>query len=302
MASKHSGHVIAGVDGSEAAARALEFGAVEADLRGTPLEVVCAVDVSPIPFAGSDTATASAITQTRNQVDRLVTETRECHPGLPVAGAVLLGRASDVLVNHSAVGQLLVVGARGRPTPERLLLGSVSLAVAAHATCPVVVVHERIEEPERIVVGTDGSATATAAVEFAFEEAERRALPLEVVSVVDPSMYGVAWFWAMMPPLDDLDRGAADAVEQEVGPLRSRHPEVSVRTDVVVGRPASVLIERTAPNTLLVVGSRGRGALRGTLLGSVSQNVLHHTNGPTVIVHPSGRGDVEQADLGRPEH
>lgn len=74
---------------------------------------------------------------------------------------------------------MLVVGARGIGSVRRVLLGSVSAALARHAQCPVTVVHttaatDAVTACKPVLVGVDGTRNSSAAIELAFEEASRR--------------------------------------------------------------------------------------------------------------------------------
>ena len=66
-----------------------------------------------------------------------------------------------------------------------------------------------------------------------------------------------------------------------------RYPEVDIKQELVRGRPAAALIERSQNAQLLVTGARGRGGFTGLLLGSVSQTVLHHAGCPVAVVRVS---------------
>ena len=75
----------------------------------------------------------------------------------------------------------------------------------------------------------------------------------------------------------------------------ANHHEVSISTEVAYGHPAKALIDESGPDRLLVVGSRGRGALSGIVLGSVSQACAQYARGPVVVV----RGSTPTAGTGR---
>ncbi len=62
---------------------------------------------------------------------------------------------------------------------------------------------------------------------------------------------------------------------------------VTVRSMVLAGHPAEVLVERARLGDLLVVGRRGGEGFPGLRLGSVTRQVLHHTDQPVAVI-PSG--------------
>jgi len=91
----------------------------------------------------------------------------------------------------------------------------------------------------------------------------------------------------MRPPLPDFDKvAAAEArrVAQWIQPWHDKHPQVAVAQSVTSDRPAAALIEAAKDATLLVVGSRGHGGFAGLLLGSVSQQVIHHAPCPVAVI------------------
>ncbi|MGY1735009.1 universal stress protein [Geodermatophilus sp. SYSU D00684] len=141
------------------------------------------------------------------------------------------------------------------------------------------------EEPGgRVVVGFDGSPAGRAAVVWALAAAERARTGLEVLTVLP---VGDAWEDAEL-----LDPARVDLVRSDVAAhvrdlLDERHAEVPVTTTVLPGRPVEELVARSADAGLLVVGSRGRGATRSTLLGSVALGCVPSARCPVVVVHPA---------------
>ena len=140
--------IVVGVDGSDAAARALEFAAAEAALRETRLRIVSAWEVPVMPVTAPpdlallpDPATLDALREVAQQVaDNASAKVNESHPSLQVEAVAAQGQPADALLAQSADAEFIVVGRRGLGGFKSLLLGSVSQQVVHHATCPVVVV------------------------------------------------------------------------------------------------------------------------------------------------------------------
>ena len=181
---------------------------------------------------------------------------------------------------------MLVVGNRGLGGFASLLLGSVSQQVATHATGPVVVVRGRADRPSgEIAVGVDGSASAQRALALGFDEAQRRGCGLLAVRSypVPAAPYAMD-----LPPLPyDLDaagRDAARTLDAALTPWRDKYPAVPVKALTEPGSPARTLVEVSSDAILIIIGSRGHGALVGGLLGSVGQQLLHHADCPVMIV------------------
>lgn len=275
--------VVVGVDERTQSERALDFAAWEARSLSARLDLVRGLEM---PFPSSHAAYIPYREAAHLWMSRLVEETRQRFPDLEVVGSAVAGSGKGALLDRAKDADLLVVGSRSRSTARSILLGSVSTAVAAHATCPVVVVRGTGDEGRRVVVGVDGSETGHAAAGFAFDEAARRGLPLEVVYVWSLEPYSAPGLWAAQMPVDEYLRDSEQLVKDELVEFRRRYPQVEVQVRVLYGHPAPVLADRSAGTALLVVGSRGRGGIAGLLLGSVSQGVLHHADCPVAVVHP----------------
>jgi nucleotide-binding universal stress UspA family protein len=137
----------------------------------------------------------------------------------------------------------------------------------------------------RIVVGVDGSDAAAAALRWALRRASRTGGSVEAVTGLStPVMTGYLEATVGYDPTV-LHDTAATAVQTALDDaIAVTGVDVPTSWQVVEGGAARVLIDAARDAALLVVGSRGRGALRGALLGSVSQQVAHHTPCPLVIV------------------
>ncbi|MFF2950058.1 universal stress protein [Kitasatospora sp. NPDC057965] len=146
-----------------------------------------------------------------------------------------------------------------------------------------------------VVVGVDGSPESLAALDWAAEEAARRELPLKVV---------LAWPTVVTPlavlGTVDLARRQADVTLRDAElRVRERWPELTVQAVQVPTDPVRALVDEVsgaqepdgAPAELLVLGSRGFGAVAGFLVGSVSQRVLARTDCPVVLVRRGEDGE-----------
>ena len=138
-----------------------------------------------------------------------------------------------------------------------------------------------------ILVAIDGSADADRALGHAIDLADSEHAKLTLFSAV-PAPPPYAYATPGAAALSDLDEQARAETDEIVRAALERVPnDVSV-TSVVTTEPAKpALLKQIAEggHDLVVMGSRGRGAVRSALLGSVSHHVLHHSDVPVLIVH-----------------
>lgn len=295
-----TGEIVVGIDGSEQSLGALRWAAREARRRGRPLRLVTAYSMPVFSGSGFDTgyATVDEAALARG-VEELLDHAADQVRGVGVElrATVETGDASGALVELSRTAELLVLGSRGRGGLLGRLLGTVSTAVPAHAKCPTGVVplswskeHLGPEElrstpalVDRVVVGSDGSAQARAAMLYAAEEARLLGVPLSVVCALPPVTGALAW----MPTAVDFEamhEDVARALDGGVAWLESWYPGLEIGAELADGPPVQVLVEQTRRNSLVVLGTRGRGGFAGMLLGSTSQGVLHNAAGPVLVV------------------
>ncbi len=295
------GAIVVGVDGSSTSDLALDWAVEEAARRVLPLHIIHAFSYG---YPLTDVGVGYAITGLRQLADRVrkdaVARARRAGPELVITWSEPAFRPAPALVEASETADTMVLGARGLSAARGVFMGSVSVQVAAHAHCPVVIVHDTPAQSVAgapVVVGVDGSEVSSTAIAYAFEQASSRRVGLTVVH---------AWW------MDNIEDTAAAAiwtvdwqtfakeeqalVAESLAGWEEKYPDVPVRRHSVRGLPVEALIRQSKNACLVVVGTRGRGGFGGLLLGSVSQGVMHRAQCPVAVVH----GQKAQPDWDNP--
>ncbi|GLX11412.1 universal stress protein [Microbispora sp. NBRC 16548] len=280
--------VIVATDGSPAAVAAVEWAAGDAARKGLPLRIVHAVDRLPYeltryPVVPSDDQLIRAGRRVLEEAEQAV---RETHPALRVTTALSEGEPVKVLRREAADGAEIVIGSRGHGGFAGMLLGSVSTHLAGQVPVPLVVVRPESSAPHGlIVVGVDGSDEAEAALTYAFEEARLRGCRLLGLYAWQLPVH--AYAPEITYDIDEVRQAQEEHVATVVATYRERYPDVDAEIRAVCAHPVPVLVEAAEKADLLVVGSRGHGAIGSVVLGSVSRAVLHHAGCPVAVVRPS---------------
>ena len=218
-----------------------------------------------------------------------VYEARVVAPRLEVEGDPVIGHPAAQLLLEADGAELVVLGSRGRGGFASLLLGSVSQRVATHAACPVVVVRGRGDAAEGpVVVGVDDSPAADRVIETAFDEASGRGCALTAVRAFLPALP----LWLVNVRATEVETPDQDAderarLEEQLAPWRAKYPETRVEVVLTHDSAAGALAEASKHAQLVVVGSRGHGAITGTLLGSAGLQLLHHAECPVYVARPT---------------
>lgn len=143
-----------------------------------------------------------------------------------------------------------------------------------------------------VIVGIDGSTGATAALEWALDEARTHRAPVRLICAFGGALtYGTLSMYGELPVPDlGIVRGATDKLLAEA----ARHaaelaPDVDVTTSACDGEVVPVLLDESRRASTMVLGSRRLGALGSAVLGSASTRVSARAACPVVVVRgPAG--------------
>jgi nucleotide-binding universal stress UspA family protein len=283
--------LVVGVDGSDGSLLAVDWAVDEAARLGLPMRLVYASlwerYEGAVP-SGSRERTSEQV-MADNTVGSAAERAHRRHPEVKVSTEVVPDEAMSALLREGHTAFALVIGVRGHGELTGLLLGSVSLAVAARAACPVIVVRGdeagRSGTHERILLGAGEPAVGEEAVRFAFREAEARKCALDVVrawrcpaheTADDPLLAG--------DPAHRHEERASALLDALLQHPMADHPGVRVRRSTVEGPARRVLLNRTAAADLVIVGARRRTGHFGLQLGRVAHTLLHHADCPVAVV------------------
>ncbi len=185
--------------------------------------------------------------------------------GVAFTPALRTGVPYRVIAEESRAADLVVMGRAGEAHGHEVTgVGSTVERVARVAPVPVLVTGLDYAKPERLLLGYDGSPSATRALHAVADLAEGLELPVGVVSVSE-----------------ELEQAEA-LVQEAAGYLAARG--VRVHTRAVGGDSGEQLIEMQQRVDLLAIGAFGRGRVRELLLGSTTELVLRRAIGPVLLV------------------
>lgn len=289
MQQEHDRAVVVGIDGSAAAAAALEWAADEAERRSVPLVIA---------YAGHLVHRGALIEATARSALR---EIRAYGQGLlsdAIATAVENRRLVDVrsdlreaaparlLIDLSEAASVLAVG-RGEEGPiARFVFGSVTQRVTEHAHCPVVVVgpDTPLSTTQTIVVGVSDSPGGQRAMQFACAEAAVRKAKVQAVrSWTELNWARLGFPFLLEAPFKSLQAGEQAVLDECVRAAHDAYPDLEI-TGLLTEQPAHVALEKAAHDAdLLVVGCRREEGSHLLRLGPLASWLLHHSPCPVAI-------------------
>lgn len=284
-------------DGSEDALAGAKRGIDVAVATGADVHVLSVVETSTFDGLTSttdgDELRTAMEAEAETAVEAVASMARE--RDLEVTTATERGNPFRVIGDYAdeAGVDAIAMGTKGRSGVGRVVLGSVTENVLRTASVPVLAVppaasdHElTVEAVENVLLPTDGSEAATAAVDWGIAIADAFDAMVHALHSVDTGR--VPTVVEPSEVLTDLERVGEDALETVRE--RAKAAGVSVTGTVANGPPARVIDDYVADGgaDLVVIGTHGRSGLERQLLGSVTENVVRAVDVPVWCVPTGG--------------
>lgn len=268
--------ILVPVDGSDSATAALEHALDVAARDGATVHLLYVADTNQPSLSTVGTEVVDALEEEGAGIVSSARE-RAAERGVSVVDEVVQGDPREVIVEAANADptDLVVMGTTGRHGLSEYLLGSVTEHVVTASETPVVTVRpadDVARYPYRnVLVPTDGSDHARAAVELGAEIASRHDARLHLLFVVDEAV-------------ESLDTDSADLLGEEMGrelldaatAVAADHGVEDVETAIEVGPVPREIVAYTesAGIDLVAMGTHGRTGLDKLLLGSFAERVL----------------------------
>jgi nucleotide-binding universal stress UspA family protein len=207
---------------------------------------------------------------------------RSAHPDAQVDYRVVPGDPATLLITRSGTAITVVV------PPSEPVHGTVTIGerVAAYARCPVLIGHPASTPGGDIVVALDGAGRADPLLDYGFEAAALRGVPLRpllVWNALPDAAFGTLNPFA-------FDRAAADLeadrlLAEELAGWSEKFPDVPVHRQAVHAPDVARALEHFSANAALVVlGARTRPANSGSALGGVTRSLVRRARCPVAVV------------------
>jgi nucleotide-binding universal stress UspA family protein len=291
--STRANSICVGIDGSPDEAGAVRWAVRLAQLQHSHIHLVHALPSVEWVFGDTVFAARQGLDSELHHVgqgylDKAVRLVHELDPDIEVQSSISDASSVELMKSLSANANMMVLTSVESGPLRDFAFGYSIVEMVNAAQCPVLAwrprTDENMSESLPIVVGVDGSEPSRRALAAAFELADTLSAALIAVHVgavreKDELDYGGAVDW------QHLRQAERTWLQKIVDPLREKYPSVQATTQSSGSTVARELRALSAAAQVIVVGSRGRGRLSGAILGSVSQNLIHHAECPVLVVH-----------------
>lgn len=276
-------------DGSQHANAAARHGRWLADEFDATVHILSVVDTGAYSdqLADIDAAVRDRRTALETQANEAVTAVETIvdeNPDIPHESVIEPGVPYETILEHVSENDidLTVMGSQGLGRLDRLLLGSVTERVVRLSDVPVMTIpptridHEAIQ-CESILLPTDGSTAADAAVDHAIAIAHRVGATVHVLSVIRSGR-------GLPSPSDPERAGVEDVVDSMATQVSQRG--IDVKTHVQAGSPQDSIRRFVSDSNidLVTMGTHGRSGVKRYVLGSVTEKVLRTSDAPVMTV------------------
>jgi nucleotide-binding universal stress UspA family protein len=287
--------IVVGVTGKGENSAALRWAAQESEARRVPVTLVHVVEPVLPPPVSSLLVTYPDLTEIGAVVAAGAAEEYGDLAGAsddeaPCRLLVKRGHIAAVLTELSERAELVVLAHRHLSGLNRIVTGSVTVPVAAHAHCPVVSVPLSWQPPPAaetqgrgwVTVGMHEAGTPAPVLQTSFDAAAAHGWGVRLVHA-----------WRLDPEYDDVifrraggewERHVTEELRTAVRPLTEKHPEVPVELLVRHDWPADALVKATGSSQLLVLGRHGRRPMLPQRIGSLARTLLRTATCPLIVV------------------
>ncbi len=290
--------VVVGVDGTYNAIRAARWAAGVARGLEAPLHIVHAVPYLAHNFSDAIANVRALEMSAQHESAKSILEAavhavRADSSDLLITTEELSDPVDSALIELSRHARMIVLGDEEVTLGTAILVGSITVAVAAHSTCPVVAWRGNSVAPttQPIVVGVNSDDDSRLAITAAFELADRLGVDLIAVHAWSkrrsPGDVTLPFMIDWTAVEGQQRRYLSDKLEQ----WTRLYPDVLVTYVVDANKPPKALLARAGNAQLVVVGSRGRGLVSGAVLGSTGLSLLHHCAVPVMICRSGAQTD-----------
>jgi nucleotide-binding universal stress UspA family protein len=284
--------VAVGVDELPASLSAVRWAADTAHLHSRSLTIIHVLPRTStgVPFDVLSPAD-DLIDATQHLLAEAAAAARARQPGLSVHTRLVQDEPRHGLLTYGNMAAILVLRACAHRQVHDRFLGSTSRHCLTHATTPIALIPPTDEDPQqsrphRVVVGVDDGPDAATTLRFGLAEAATRGLAVHLVHSWTEPFQPTAPTMALPLPVEaPMWQAVAQRVlDDAITAARRTAPRITITGELAHTKPEPALINASRTAQLMIIGRHQHHRLIDLLLGSVCDDVIHHTGCPVIVV------------------